>query len=297
MKRIRFSVLTFSFLLLASLLSPAQSTPTVRSEMLVSTQWLSEHLKDPKVVVIHISMERQDYDTGHIPGARYLSYGDFVEKANGLRSELPNPDKLKETFEKLGISDDSQVILYSPHWYPVVARGYFTLDYLGHKSTALLNGSLQQWMAEKRPVSTEESFAPSRGSITPQPDPNIRAMLAEVKTISDSKEDRTVLLDSRPQKRYNDGHISGAVLVFWEETVVDPDRPLFHSPEQLLALFKSRGILPGQKIVTYCEIGEQASHNYFVAKYLGFDDKMYDGSYQEWAGIEKQPVVKGPSRR
>ena len=79
--------------------------------------------------------------------------------------------------------------------------------------------------------------------------------------------------------------------------MVDPKKPVFLSPEQLRALFTSRGITPGHKVVTYCEVGMQASHNYFVAKYLGYDDSMYDGSYQGWFQVSHFPVVKGSSPR
>jgi thiosulfate/3-mercaptopyruvate sulfurtransferase len=72
---------------------------------------------------------------------------------------------------------------------------------------------------------------------------------------------------------------------------------VFLSPEKLRALFKSRGVTPDHKVITYCEVGLQASHNYFVAKYLGYDAAMYDGSFYEWNDIEHLPLVKGASRR
>lgn len=295
----RFALFVFFSLFAAAQNAPdAKPAPPVRSDLLVSTQWLADHLNDPKVVIIHVTMERADYDKGHIPGARFLG-SELAPNQGGLNSELPSDEALKTLFERLGVSDDIRVILYSPHWYPVVARAYYTLDYMGHGNTALLNGSLQQWTAEKRPVKTAEDFAAAPGHLTLHPHPGVRAMLDEVKQIADTTDHKTVLLDSRPQKRYNEGHIAGAAHLFWEDTVVDPDKdPTFKSPDELRKLLAAQGITPGTHVVTYCESGWQASHNYFIAKYLGYDNaEMYDGSFNQWNGVEKLPVVKGTSPR
>src|SRR5579864_2926884 len=120
----------------------------VRSEMLVSTDWLASHLNDPKVVVLQVGRGHGEYAGGHIPGARFLSSDDFTTGHTGLIVELPPVDELKQTFEDLGVSDDTRVVLYTTEWYPIAARAFFTLDYLGHENTALLNGSLAQWKAE-----------------------------------------------------------------------------------------------------------------------------------------------------
>jgi thiosulfate/3-mercaptopyruvate sulfurtransferase len=169
------------------------------------------------------------------------------------------------------------------------------LDYLGHTNSALLNGSIQQWLAEKRPV-TSEAPQVSPGKITPHVNESVRALLTDAKAATDEGSS-TILVDSRPQKRYTSGHLPGADLVFWEETVESPKDPVFRTPDQLQTLLQSRGVAPGHKLITYCEIGYQASHMYFVAKYLGYDARMYDGSYYEWTDVEHLPVVKGSSPR
>jgi thiosulfate/3-mercaptopyruvate sulfurtransferase len=298
MKRIPcFGFVSCLFALLSGVCA-AQSGPAAHPEMLVSTQWLADHLNDPKVVVVEVADERTEYDKGHIPGARFLSSDDHIVGHQGLMIELPSPEKLKASFEKLGISDDSRVIIYTPEWYPGAARAYFTFDYIGHDATALLDGSIQQWRAEHRAWSTE-NVLPAKGNLTVHVRPGVRAMLDEVKALSQpsAESKRATLVDSRPRRRYDSGHIAGATHIFWEETVVDPKRPMFLSPEKLRVLLQSRGITPGRKLVTYCEVGLQASHNYFVAKYLGYDGEMYDGSYYEWNQIEHLPVVKGGSAR
>jgi thiosulfate/3-mercaptopyruvate sulfurtransferase len=263
--------------------------------MLVSTQWLADHLSDPKVVVLEVGHHRSEYEKQHIPGARFVSDEEFTTGHTGLMIELPTPERLKQVFESVGVTDNSRVIIYTPDWYPVAARAFFTLDYLGHSNTALLDGSIEQWLAEKRPV-TSDAPQIRAGSITPHVNEGLRALLADAKAATQDNAS-TILLDSRPQKRYTSGHLPGADLVFWEETVEDPDKPVFRSPSQLRALLQSRGVVPGHKLITYCEIGLQASHVYFVARYLGYDARMYDGSYYEWHEVDNLPVVKGPSPR
>lgn len=269
--------------------------PAAHPEMLVSTQWLADHLNDPKVVILQADDERAAYDKGHIRGTRLLQTHDFVVGHQGLMVELPSVDKLKDTFEKLGISDDSRVVIYTSEWYPGAARAFYTLDYLGHENTALLDGSIQQWKAENRELSTE-SPAVTTGRFTPHVNEHVRALLADAKAASQN-DSSTLLVDSRPARRYKQGHLPGAVPIFWEETVSNPNQPVFLSPERLRMLFTSRGVTPGHKVITYCEVGIQASHNYFVAKYLGYDAAMYDGSFYEWNDIEHLPLIKGTSQR
>lgn len=276
----------------------AAAQAAAHPEMVVSTQWLGEHLNDPNVVILHIADKKADYDKGHIPGARYLATDDFMLGHVGLMAELPPIEKLKQTFEKLGVSDNSHVVLYTTDWYPMAARGYYTLDYVGHGNlTSLLDGGLQQWQNEKRRISTEAP-TPKKGSFTPHVQEPVRAVLDQAKAASEDTSAKTLLVDSRPQKRYDEGHIPGATHVYWKETIVDEDKsPVFLPPDKLNALFAARGVSPGHKLITYCEIGLQASHMYFVAKYLGYEDAMYDGSFYEWDQMRHLPTVEGEKPR
>ena len=285
-------------ILLATFSSAALASPgagAAHPEMVVSAQWLSEHLNDPKVVVLHVGDKRSEYDGGHIPGARFLALSDFIE---GEDAELPSTEKLKAAFEKVGVSDDSRVVIYTTAWYPMAGRAYYTLDYLGHgEKTALLDGGIDEWRLEKRPLAKDEPKV-AHGSFTPHVHPEVRALMEEVKKIAEQPSKSAMLVDSRPEKRYTDGHIAGAVLVYWQETLVDAkNKPVFLPPDKLRELFAARGIAPGQKLVTYCEIGLQASHDYFIAKYLGYDAAMFDGSIHQWSHVNMLPVVEGKSLR
>jgi thiosulfate/3-mercaptopyruvate sulfurtransferase len=272
------------------------ATAAAHPEMLVSTEWLAAHLTDPKVVVLQAGgSDRGDYEKQHIPGARYLSSADFTTGHQGLMVELPSVEKLKQTFEDLGVSNDTRVVLYTTDWYPVAGRAFFTLDYLGHSNTALLDGSLAKWKAEGRPMSTDVPQI-TKGSFTPRVNEPARALLADAKTAT-TPQAPVLLVDSRPLKRYKDGHLAGADHIFWEETVQNSQKPVFLQPEELQMLFASRGLAPGTKLITYCEVGLQASHMYFVAKYLGYDVSMFDGSFYQWNELEHLPVIRGDSPR
>jgi thiosulfate/3-mercaptopyruvate sulfurtransferase len=283
--------------------TPQTSAAAKRPEMLVSTHWLADHLNDPNLVIIETGDELADsYAKQHIPGARFLPFEDYVDKFQGEMGrgsgqyELPSPEKLKAVLEKLGLRDDSRIVIYTADWYPHAARVYYTLDYLGLADhAALLDGSIAQWMAEKRPV-TAASPNVALGKLTIKVNEHVRAKLDEVKQVSLAKESSTVLLDSRPNRRYEAGHIPGAQHIFWQDTVADEKHPLFKSPAELRTLFANSGIAHGKKVVTYCEVGIQASHNYFVAKYLGFNAAMYDGSFGEWHPLNL-PIITGKNVR
>src|SRR5215469_1130015 len=154
--------------MLMLLLAVSRSTPSqdasavglgsknLRSDMLVSTAWLVEHLKDPNVVVLHIADSRTDYKRGHIPGARYLAMRSITDNSDTLSAELPSLEQLARVFSEVGVGDDTRVVLYATNWFPNAARAYYTLDYLGHgDKTALLDGGIEQWLAEDRPTSSE----------------------------------------------------------------------------------------------------------------------------------------------
>ena len=298
MSKIRSISFCTTVIFLVALASTAKAAPgqgAVHPEMIVSGQWLSEHLNDPKVIVLHVAEKRSEYTSGHIPGARFLALSDFIE---GEDAELPSTEKLKAAFEKIGVSDDSHVVIYTTAWYPMAGRAYYTLDYLGHGDHAsLLDGGIDEWKIERRPLSKDEPKI-AQGTFTPHVHSEARALMEEVKKISEQPTKSAVLVDSRPDKRYTDGHIAGAAHIYWQETLVDAkNKPVFLPADKLKELFAARGITPGQKLVTYCEIGLQASHDYFVAKYLGYDAAMFDGSIHQWSHMNNLPVVEGKSLR
>jgi thiosulfate/3-mercaptopyruvate sulfurtransferase len=275
---------------------PVAPTAGSRPDMLVSTQWLADHLADPHLVLVHVGGSPNDYHAQHIPGARHLPTDKLVDQKPPGTELLP-PEQLKKNLEEIGISDDSRVVFYAD-WDPMATRLFFTLDYLGRaEHAALLDGGMEQWSLEKRPISTEDpKITPGHLTITVHPEVVARMdWMAKVAGV-DPATGGVAVVDSRPLKRYRSGHLAGAAPMFWETALVSPQKPVLRPPQELKKMLADLGITPGKKIVSYCEVGWQASYTYFLARYLGFDAAMYDGSYNEWSAA-KQPVVRGDSPR
>lgn len=267
--------------------------PPAHPEMLVSTAWLADHLNDPKVVVVHIARTDEAYRKQHIPGARMMLVSQIADVPDFPGTELLPVGHIAANLAVLGISDSSHVVIYTTDYDPIAARLFFTLDYLGHGGHAsLLDGGLKQWMAENRPVTTD---VPSikRGRFMPRQNDKALARFAWVrKNVADPKA-RVAIVDARPRSRYEAGHLPGAQPLYWQDMT---ENGLLKSPDQLRKMFADAGAIQGRKMVSYCEVGQQASYDYFVARYLGLDAAMYDGSFNEWSKT-KEPVVTGASPR
>jgi len=276
---------------------PAAAAPRLRPELLVASGWLAERLDDPGVVVLHVGSDRAAYDRGHVPGARFLPVGALVTEREGIPNELPPVAQLDSVFASVGVSDRARVVVYGPPL--AAARAFFTLDYLGHGDrTALLDGGMERWRSEGRPVSVEAPrVAPGTFTSRPQPE-----RVVDAEWVRRHLDDPTVaLLDARPEAQFRGveaggvprpGRIPGAGNLFWEETLHSTENPVLKDPESLRAMFRAAGVEPGDTVVTYCRTGMQASFAYFVARYLGYEAKMYDASFVEWSRRTELPVER-----
>lgn len=273
--------------------------PKVRKSMIVSTEWLAKHLNDKSLVLLQVG-DRKEYDAAHIPGAQFIQTSDIsTPRGQGLILELPPVEQLKATFEKFGISDNSRVIIYfSKDWVTPTSRVYFTLAYLGlGDRTSILDGGLPAWMAEKRPV-TAEVVVPKPGRFTPRPHAKLVVDAAWV--AANQRKPGVAILDARDAKFYTGaekgmmpraGHIPGARNIPFSSLIQEANNK-FKSPDALRLLFSSAGVKIEDRVATYCHIGQQASLLYFVARYLGYDAHLYDGSFQDWSNRSELPVEK-----
>jgi thiosulfate/3-mercaptopyruvate sulfurtransferase len=267
---------------------------------LVSTAWLADHLHDRGLIIFHIGdrTTRTVYDSVHIPGAQFLApLSEFsTPRVEGsLTLELPSAATLDSILESKGISDDSRIVLYNAkQYFSPTSRAFFTLEYMGLGGrVSILDGGLEAWRGEGRPVSAEIPKV-TPGRLTPQVHPEIVADADYVKThltdqrvrIVDARD--TAFFNGRETRQGRNGHIQGATNIPFT-TMVD-SAGKFLTPVQLKASFAAAGIKDGQTVVTYCHIGQQASLVWFVAKYLGFNAKLYDGSFQDWAARADLPV-------
>jgi len=274
------------------LASQLGNPPTLRPEMLVTTAWLAEHLSDHDVVVLCINSTPEFYSKGHIPGARQIKLGDIAVTRDGIPNELPPVEDLRKVFAQAGVSNKSRVVLYGERSNLFAARAYFTLDYLGVAGrAALLDGGIDKWTAEHRPLSTETPKV-KPAALTISLRPGILVDTTAMRNLA-KKPEAVTLMDARPTKEFTGeqlsedvakaGHIPGATSLFWMDMLVSRENPVLKPEPELRRMYAEAHAAPDRKLVTYCRTGMQSSFDYFVAKYLGYDPSMYDASFFEWS--------------
>jgi thiosulfate/3-mercaptopyruvate sulfurtransferase len=289
-RKLLFAALT----LMPGLLLPAHGAePKFRPEMLVTTGWLAENLNEPDVIVLCINSTPEFYTKGHIPGARQIKLDEIAVTRDGIPNELPSVEILQHVFAAAGVSNSSRVVLYGERFNLFAARAYFTLDYLGLAArVALLDGGIEKWTAERRPLSTEIPQAKTT-TLVVSPRPEILVDTKAMRDLSQKKPGSAALIDARPTKEFTGeqlsedvakaGHIPGAKGLFWMDMLVSRQNPVLKPEAELRRMYSEVNARAGQPLVTYCRTGMQAAFDYFVAKYLGYDPSMYDASFFEWS--------------
>ncbi|MBZ5524863.1 MAG: sulfurtransferase [Acidobacteriia bacterium] len=280
--------------LMALVPATGEETPGLRTNMLVTTQWLADHLHDQDLVVLCISSSADSFAKGHIPGARNILLSQIAVTRNGVPNELPSTEQLQSVFEAAGMSNHSLVVLYGDHSGMFAARAYFTLDYLGVADrVSVLDGGLEKWKTEQRPVSTESPKPTAGGKLRTALRKGILVDTAAMRSMVQKKNGTVAILDGRPAAEYSGaqtsedvpkaGHIPNSQSLFWMNLIVSRENPVLKPEAELRRMYAVANAHAGQPVVTYCRTGMQASFDYFVAKYLGYDPGMYDASFYEWS--------------
>jgi len=289
-----------TLILLAAIATAAFACGThgTRESLLVPTAWLAEHLHDAKIVILTVADEKA-YATEHIPGAVRLDLS-FVQAPGGtgkLTLELPPVSDIVETFAKLGVSSDSHVVLYfaNDNWASRTTRVFLTLDAIGMGgNTSILDGGIAAWKSENRPV-TAEVRPVTRGKLTACPQSDVVTDIDYVR--ANLQHPGVHIVDARNPEYYTGastapgkraGHIPGSTNLTFS-TLLDSSGK-FKSPEVLASMFRDAGVKQGDRVVSYCHIGQQATVVYFVARYLGYDARLYDGSWEEWSARSDLPA-------
>lgn len=270
-----------------------------KQQFLVSVGWLQKHIDDPDLVVLHIG-KKEDFDKEHIPGARYISSSDIstTREENDLTLEMPPLVRLKVKLERLGLSNNSRVVLYwGKDWITPTTRVFFTLDYLDlAQNVSLLDGGMPAWIAAGNPV-TPDLQPPTKGRLRVKR----RALVAKQAEIVDAilNNKPITIIDARDPKYYSGkekgsmpraGHIPNAQNIPYNTIVTDDLK--FRSIKELQAMFDKAGAKKDVPVVTYCHIGQQASLAYFAARMLGYEVRIYDGSFQEWSRSDENVIVE-----
>jgi thiosulfate/3-mercaptopyruvate sulfurtransferase len=276
--------------------APGPQAPT--PSLLVSSDWLAQHLTDSNLVLLHVG-DQAEYNAGHIPGARYVSQRDVSVSSpdhdNGLMLEMPSPDSLRSALQRLGISNSSRVIVYFGNdWVSPATRIVFTLANAGLADrTSLLDGGMQQWIATGHEI-TKDVRAPRVGTLSPLKMQNLVVDAAWVQKHLRAK--GYAIVDGRDASFYDGveatgprkGHIPGAHSIPFTE--IADDKLRLKPVEELRALFAKAGVQPADTVVGYCHIGQQATAMLFAARALGHPVRLYDGSMQEWSRRTELPI-------
>ena len=279
-------------------------------EVLVSTDWVAEHLDETDTIrIVESDEDILLYETGHIPNAVKIDW------VNDLQDEVVRDyvGKLKfaELCSERGISKDTTVVFYGDknNWWACYAFWVFKL--FGHEKCLIMNGGRKKWVKENRPLTKEKPSFPETDYAPQDPDPEIRAFRDEV---LDHMKAHKPLVDVRSPEEYSGelthmpdypqegalrgGHIPGARNIPWSRAVQDDGT--FKPQEELEAIYEEeQGLDPHTETIAYCRIGERSSHTWFVLTYLlGFDDvKNYDGSWTEWGNLVGAPIEKGKPKK
>jgi thiosulfate/3-mercaptopyruvate sulfurtransferase len=272
--------------------------------LLVSPAWLSAHLDDPDLILLHVG-DADAYRTKHIRGARHVGLDDISVSSHddgGLDLELPSDDDLRHRLEALGISNTSRVVVYfGEDWVSPATRVVLTLDAAGLGAhAALLDGGMPAWVAAGQTVG--DAAPPVRtGKLAPL---QMRPIVVTATTVVASLgKPGFAVVDARnqvfydgvraggpPQHPQRAGHIAGALSIPFDS--VFDDHNVLRSTHELRTQFTKAGVAPGDTVIGYCHIGQQATAMLFAARRLGHPVLLYDGSFQDWSAHPGYPVEK-----
>lgn len=273
-------------------------------EVLVSTQWVADHLNDSSVRLVEVDVDTSAYAQGHIAGA--VGWNWQTQLQDNIRRDLIEKQALEQLLGQSGIGNGTTVVLYGDNNNWFAAYAFWQLKYYGHKDVRLMNGGRKKWLEEKRPLTTDPASVTPAAYNATGPDESLRARKEQVFAFLDRKS-KGHLVDVRSVDEFTGkiiappgmsetaqraGHIPGAANVPWAQAANEDGT--FKSADALKDLYHGKGVTGADEVIAYCRIGERSSHTWFVLKYLlGYDNvKNYDGSWTEWGNLVGAPIEK-----
>lgn len=276
-------------------------------DVLVSTDWVADHLDDPAVALVEVDVNTYVYDEdGHLPGAVAWSWKSQL--CDTVQRDIIPKNELEALLGASGIDNDTTIVLYGDNnnWFATWA--FWELKLYGHEDIRLMDGGRKKWLQEGRPLTSEVPDVEPTTYTARDADFALRAFLPEVR--EDVDRGAVELVDVRspaefsgevlapeglPETCQRGGHIPGASNIPWSKAVNDQDGT-FKPADELREIYRSAGITGEKPVITYCRIGERSSHSWFVLQYLlGHENvRNYDGSWTEWGNLVGAPIETGP---
>ena len=287
---------------------PQDSAPKFQEyahpEMIVSTEWVAQHLDDPGLVVAESDEDVLLYETGHVPGAVKLDW--HTELNDPVTRDYVDGAGFARLMSEKGISRDTTLVLYGDrnNWWAAYALWVCSL--FGHPDVRLMDGGRAKWIAEGRPLSTDTPKpAPADYPDIARDDARIRAFkdqvlahlgqpMIDVRSPGEYSGELLHMPDYPQEGALRGGHIPGAASVPWAQAVKEDGT--FKSADELRELYTGKGVINGgAPIIAYCRIGERSAHTWFVLhEILGLPNvKNYDGSWTEYGSLVGVPVALG----
>ncbi len=275
----------------------------------VSTEWLAEHLGADDLAIVDCTAflpttprdARAEFLEAHIPGARFLDIAEVADRSHPAPHMLPSAADFGAAIERMGVGRDERIVIYDNSPLRTAARGWFMFRHFGARQVAVLDGGLQKWLAEGRPVES--------GEATPRPGRSFQAAEAEGEVVS--KSDLLVgvglpVVDARSKARFTgeeadprphvqSGHIPGARCLPMSSLYREDGT--FRDADEIRALFAEAGVDPAKPFIASCGSGVTANSLLLAARRVGgAQGKLYDGSWSEWGGDPATPKEQGPAR-
>ncbi|MFB6303386.1 MAG: sulfurtransferase [Haloferacaceae archaeon] len=252
-------------------------------DVVVPADWLAERLDDDGVVVVDVRDAWEYEGIGHVPGAVNVPFDRFRSE-EGDAGMLPGRDVWRELLEEAGVEPTDTLVAYDDTHGVFAARFLVTAELYGHADRRLLDGDYSAWTRAHEtttdvPDRPRTTYEPARPADSPLVD--FETVLNAVEAIR-AGDEGTVIVDTREDWEYAEGHLPSAVQLDWRELVDEEARGLKPRAE-LERILTANGIEPDRRVVLYCNTARRISHTYLVLRHLGYDDvAFYEGSLTEW---------------